>query len=201
MGLCTDPVLWAHLPVVGRLKRDTNKPGVSTSINICVQSTFKMRSSKFCVSADAVWLTVDVLQACISVDPAAGTVRLGTYRQFSYDHAFGPAVQQQDVFTTCVSGLVDAVVQGYNATVLAYGPTGSGKTHTMGMGSALHSMQEQHGIIPRVIRCVPQHYWENDGVRAGNLAGECILPAAGMQCNAMQCSVNMCHRSGPSHLQ
>lgn len=94
------------------------------------------------------------MQACISVNKAAGSVRLGTWRQFSYDHAFGPEAQQQEVYKGCVSSLVSSVLEGYNATVLAYGPTGSGKTHTMGMGSALHSMAEHHGIIPRVIRQV-----------------------------------------------
>lgn len=84
-------------------------------------------------------------------------MRLGSWRQYTYDHAFGPEAQQQDVFAGCVSGLVDSVLEGYNATVLAYGPTGSGKTHTMGMGSALHSMAEHHGIIPRVIKYVLTH--------------------------------------------
>jgi hypothetical protein len=79
---------------------------------------------------------------------------LGSWRQYTYDHAFGPEAQQQDVFVGCVSSLVGSVLEGYNATVLAYGPTGSGKTHTMGMGSALHSMTEHHGIIPRVIKYV-----------------------------------------------
>lgn len=79
-------------------------------------------------------------------------MHLGAYRQFSYDYAFGPDAQQQDVFAGCVSQLVDAVLEGCTATVLAYGPTGSGKTHTMGMGTALHTIREHHGIIPRVIR-------------------------------------------------
>ncbi len=48
--------------------------------------------------------------------------------------------------------LVEACLEGYNATVLAYGPTGSGKTFTMGTGSALHFLQDQEGVIPRVIR-------------------------------------------------
>lgn len=92
------------------------------------------------------------LQACIAVSQATGTVRLGTWRQFAYDYAFGLEAQQQDVFAACVSPLVDSFLEGYNATVLAYGPTGSGKTYTMGMGSVLHSMAEHHGVIPRVIR-------------------------------------------------
>jgi kinesin family protein 4/21/27 len=94
------------------------------------------------------------LQACISVSQDTGSVRLGSWRQFTYDYAFGLEAQQQDVFAACVSPLVESFLEGYNATVLAYGPTGSGKTYTMGMGSVLHSMAEHHGVIPRVIRSV-----------------------------------------------
>lgn len=36
------------------------------------------------------------------------------------------------LYDTCVSPLVEGLFEGYNASVLAYGPTGSGKTFTMG---------------------------------------------------------------------
>lgn len=48
--------------------------------------------------------------------------------------------------------LVEACFDGYNATVFAYGPTGSGKSHTMGTGAGLHCLAEQQGIIPRAIQ-------------------------------------------------
>ncbi|KAK1316272.1 Kinesin-like protein FLA10 [Acorus calamus] len=38
------------------------------------------------------------------------------------------------MFEECVAPLVDGLFQGYNATVLAYDQTGSGKTYTMGTG-------------------------------------------------------------------
>lgn len=37
---------------------------------------------------------------------------------------------QQEVFGDC-SYVVDAVLQGYNGTIISYGQTGSGKTHTL----------------------------------------------------------------------
>jgi len=41
-------------------------------------------------------------------------------------------------------------MNGYNGTIFAYGPTGSGKTYTMfGKEMQLHD-QFQQGIIPRV---------------------------------------------------
>jgi len=59
---------------------------------------------------------------------------------------------QGEVYRDCVEDLVEGCFEGYNATVLAYGPTGSGKTHTMGTGSALHFEDDQQGITPRAIR-------------------------------------------------
>ncbi|RCN43266.1 kinesin motor domain protein, partial [Ancylostoma caninum] len=57
-------------------------------------------------------------------------------RQFSFDAAFGPNSSQMDIHKATTSPLVDSVVEGYNATVFAYGATGklprcSGKTFTM----------------------------------------------------------------------
>ena len=48
----------------------------------------------------------------------------------TYEHAFGPEVGQQAVCST-VAGIVDDALVGYNASVIAYGQTGTGKTHTM----------------------------------------------------------------------
>jgi chromosome segregation ATPase len=43
-------------------------------------------------------------------------------------------------------------MQGYNATVLAYGQTASGKTFTMGTGQANADCGDDDGIAPKVIR-------------------------------------------------
>ena len=43
---------------------------------------------------------------------------------------------------------VISVLEGYNATVLAYGQTGTGKTHTM-EGFKYKVQDPQRGIIPR----------------------------------------------------
>ncbi|XP_024194364.2 kinesin-like protein KIN-8B [Rosa chinensis] len=39
--------------------------------------------------------------------------------------------QAKDVYTKCISSMISGVVHGLNATVFAYGSTGSGKTYTM----------------------------------------------------------------------
>lgn len=56
----------------------------------------------------------------------------------------GPSATQADVYAAAAAPIVSDVLRGYNATLLAYGQTGAGKTHT------LSSMQpDAVGIIPR----------------------------------------------------
>ncbi|XP_039290693.1 kinesin-like protein KIF19 [Nilaparvata lugens] len=52
-------------------------------------------------------------------------------RQFIYDVVFDEESTQETVYDATTRGLVRDVLLGYNATVFAYGATGSGKTHTM----------------------------------------------------------------------
>lgn len=50
---------------------------------------------------------------------------------FKFDAVLGPDSTQEDVFNAAAQPAVDALLSGYNAAVIAYGPTGSGKTYTM----------------------------------------------------------------------
>lgn len=52
-------------------------------------------------------------------------------RNYSFDYAFGPECSNSDVYRRCVFSTIAGVIQGLNATIFAYGSTGSGKTHTM----------------------------------------------------------------------
>lgn len=52
-------------------------------------------------------------------------------KKYCFDHAFGPTCTNVDVYKKCISSVISGVVQGLNATVFAYGSTGSGKTYTM----------------------------------------------------------------------
>ncbi len=45
--------------------------------------------------------------------------------------------------------MVNEVLNGYNGTIFAYGPTGSGKTHTMFGDVTVETLK---GIIPRATR-------------------------------------------------
>ncbi|KAI3768213.1 hypothetical protein L2E82_18709 [Cichorium intybus] len=52
-------------------------------------------------------------------------------RRYAFDHAFPPESRNSDVYERSISSTISGVVHGLNATVFAYGSTGSGKTYTM----------------------------------------------------------------------
>ena len=57
---------------------------------------------------------------------------------------------QESVYSCCASDLVTRVLDGFNGTILAYGQTGAGKTHTM-TGPGTSPNFALRGIIPRAI--------------------------------------------------
>ncbi|KAL0468281.1 kinesin domain-containing protein [Neurospora intermedia] len=50
---------------------------------------------------------------------------------FAFDRVFDENTSQVEVYEGTTKGLLDSVLDGYNATVFAYGATGCGKTHTI----------------------------------------------------------------------
>lgn len=70
-------------------------------------------------------------------------------KKFAFDRVFGPGCTQEDVYAA-VDPLVISAVNGYNATVFAYGSTGSGKTHTISGGKK----GDARGVIPRAVHRV-----------------------------------------------
>lgn len=88
---------------------------------------------------------------CTSVTPGEPQVLLGKDKAFTYDFVFDLDTWQEQIYTTCVSKLIEGCFEGYNATVLAYGQTGAGKTYTMGTGFDTATAEEEQGIIPRAI--------------------------------------------------
>eukprot|EP00933_Yihiella_yeosuensis_P044231 TRINITY_DN39338_c0_g1_i1.p1 TRINITY_DN39338_c0_g1~~TRINITY_DN39338_c0_g1_i1.p1 ORF type:complete len:733 (-),score=174.92 TRINITY_DN39338_c0_g1_i1:152-2350(-) len=72
---------------------------------------------------------------------------------FKLDKVMANASQEQ-VFESCATEVVRSVMDGYNGTVMAYGQTGAGKTHTMTGG---HMGFADRGLVPR---CISQIYAE-----------------------------------------
>nr|XP_023403965.1 LOW QUALITY PROTEIN: kinesin-like protein KIF21B [Loxodonta africana] len=88
---------------------------------------------------------------CTSVTPGEPQVLLGKDKAFTYDFVFDLDTWQEQIYSTCVNKLIEGCFEGYNATVLAYGQTGAGKTYTMGTGFDMATSEDEQGIIPRAI--------------------------------------------------
>ena len=83
---------------------------------------------------------------------------------FTFDRVFGPHASQVDVFRCVGFPVVEAVLNGANGTILAYGQTSSGKTFTMEgegwMPSPLTVREEMEvdevraGIVPRALKAL-----------------------------------------------
>ena len=52
-------------------------------------------------------------------------------KQYAFDYVFEPSSSQEATYHHTTKFLIHGVLDGYNATVFAYGQTGTGKTHTM----------------------------------------------------------------------
>lgn len=65
-------------------------------------------------------------------------------RSYTYDRVFSPSEGQQLLYDTAVKSVVLDSLNGFNGSIIAYGQTGTGKTHTMEGDEG-----EQRGVIPR----------------------------------------------------
>ncbi|KAM6352043.1 kinesin-like protein KIF19 isoform 6-T9 [Alca torda] len=52
-------------------------------------------------------------------------------KTFVFDMVFDHRATQEEVYVSTTKSLIEGVISGYNATIFAYGPTGTGKTYTM----------------------------------------------------------------------
>ncbi|NXT75576.1 KIF19 protein, partial [Zapornia atra] len=52
-------------------------------------------------------------------------------KTFVFDVVLDHRATQEEVYVSTMKNLIGGVISGYNATIFAYGPTGTGKTYTM----------------------------------------------------------------------
>lgn len=84
---------------------------------------------------------------------------------FAFDRIFDQNANQGEVYESTTRSLLDSVLDGYNATVFAYGATGCGKTHT------ITGTTQQPGIIFLTM----QELFERIDERSGEKATEISL--------------------------
>ncbi|KAK8113448.1 kinesin-like protein Klp5 [Apiospora sp. TS-2023a] len=84
---------------------------------------------------------------------------------FAFDRVFDDNTTQNEVYEGTTKNLLDSVLDGYNATVFAYGATGCGKTHTI-TGTAQ---------MPGIIFLTMQELFEKIGERSDEKQTEITL--------------------------
>ncbi|KYQ50428.1 Osmotic avoidance abnormal protein 3 [Trachymyrmex zeteki] len=82
------------------------------------------------------FLLARLLQNIITIDPLTKSCTLenatsGSGKVYQFDAAFSPSATTESVYENVGSVIVEAVLEGYNGTVFAYGQTGCGKSFTM----------------------------------------------------------------------
>ncbi|OQS06137.1 DEAD/DEAH box RNA helicase [Thraustotheca clavata] len=72
-------------------------------------------------------------------------------KKYAFDYVFSPSDDQRTVYNNTTKFLIHGILQGYNATVFAYGCTGAGKTYTM-LGT-----QDEPGIMGLTLEDLFEH--------------------------------------------
>ena len=80
-------------------------------------------------TTDPAWTASENLNAVLDQNGnvLANTGPYSTH-SFVFDHVYDENSSQEKVYETTARTVVDSALQGYNATIFAYGQTASGKT-------------------------------------------------------------------------
>lgn len=98
--------------------------------------------------------------------PDQGTVIIRNPKQdhkdpvktFTFDAVYDWNSKQHELYDEMVRPLVESVLSGFNATIFAYGQTGTGKTYTMeGCKTANNEGLDERGIIPKSFEQIFTH--------------------------------------------
>ncbi|KAJ9473587.1 hypothetical protein DIPPA_22195 [Diplonema papillatum] len=71
-------------------------------------------------------------------------IKVGEEKTYTFDGTFNPDGTQEEIFQIVARPSVEHIIKGYNAAIMAYGQTGTGKSFTMS-----NFKPGQEGIIPR----------------------------------------------------
>ncbi|KAL4453436.1 hypothetical protein ABPG74_017643 [Tetrahymena malaccensis] len=75
---------------------------------------------------------------------------------FKYSRVFKPSDNQETIFKYVCEPILQHAIQGYNASFLVYGQTGTGKTHTMGLHQ--NNLLEEPGMIQHSLKFLFDHF-------------------------------------------
>eukprot|EP00054_Salpingoeca_dolichothecata_P024883 m.171183 g.171183 ORF g.171183 m.171183 type:complete len:769 (-) comp25172_c0_seq2:254-2560(-) len=107
----------------------------------------------------------DKRERCVEMDTRRGAITVtnpkdGQPKSFTFDDIFDWNSEQIDIYNTTARPIVDAVLQGFNGTIFAYGQTGTGKTYTM---EGIRNDPNKRGIIPNSFEHIFQEIAQTQG--------------------------------------
>lgn len=92
---------------------------------------------------------------------AGGSAAIRTVeKEYTFDGVFDQESNQKEVYEDVGKPVLKDVLQGYNGSILAYGQTGAGKTHSLlnsGMGVDGKPDPKQAGLLPRLVAALFVH--------------------------------------------
>eukprot|EP00397_Hematodinium_sp_SG-2012_P000823 GEMP01000824.1.p1 GENE.GEMP01000824.1~~GEMP01000824.1.p1 ORF type:complete len:1426 (+),score=381.43 GEMP01000824.1:80-4357(+) len=88
----------------------------------------------------------EMLQIKTSYGSVPREIYLPMISTFRFDQVFDQLATQQDIYDALCPSLLEKWVNGYHGCIMAYGQTGTGKTHT------LSGPAEDPGLIPQMIQ-------------------------------------------------
>eukprot|EP00039_Didymoeca_costata_P005568 m.82575 g.82575 ORF g.82575 m.82575 type:complete len:1374 (+) comp12876_c0_seq2:187-4308(+) len=104
----------------------------------------------------------------VKMDSSMGQVKLSkpnsdaAPKVFTFDGAYYIDSTSETIYEDCAFPLVDSVLEGFNATVFAYGQTGCGKSFTM---EGIPDPPQHRGITPRSFEHIFQEVQVRDNTR------------------------------------
>lgn len=120
---------------------------------------------------DSAIIEVSPARDCLRISEPSESAAMAPYAArttFSFDHVFPESSTQQDVYEHIMPDLVRAILQGYNASVFAYGQTSSGKSYTIsGVPGGPSEGLSDHSSAPRGRGQGAEGGAEGGGSRAG----------------------------------
>ena len=87
--------------------------------------------------------------SCTEGDGIIRITVLGQKHEFNFEQVFNGDASQEEVFNRCAVPVCRDVIQGFNGSILAYGQTGAGKTHTMSGSQELSDYNRDRGLCMR----------------------------------------------------
>ncbi|OMJ66260.1 hypothetical protein SteCoe_36958 [Stentor coeruleus] len=117
--------------------------------NVKVICRFRPLNEREAITGDLIGVNISDDNKNISLQSSTES---GEPLKFNFDYVFRTTSQQRQVYEISAKPIVEAVMQGFNGTVFAYGQTSSGKTFTM-TGPDLEN-PETMGVIPRMVTTV-----------------------------------------------